>query len=215
MTITSDPFINDIRKLCKNDAVMNQLIANSISWADVPSDDDILELDGWRSYQVVKQRAKTAYHRTVRSEKGSHPLRQTVKQVSPVVRKPYLIMKQERTKNVLLANGRVSPIREIVEVVYQKPIEYEEPEIIEMPVQKPIEVQQPIEVQTETTTVEHTITQHNVISKQPSKSKLHKKAKSTPTFLEYQPSFSSKYITPYLPIVMLILLVIMICNMRL
>lgn len=228
MTNSSDPFIKDIRKLCMHDKVMNQLIANTISWADVPSDDDILELEGWRSYQVVKQRAKSAYHRTVRNEKRTDVHRQTVKHAaSPQGRTPYQILKQTRTKNVLLANGRVSPIKESVDIVYQAPVEYEELEIVEvLTIEKPIEkhmdiplelpVQMPMESPTKTPVIEPTIVppvKHTPV-KRPSKEKLNKKEKKIQPTVKYQPTFIELYVNPYLGYIMAVLLVVMLYSMK-
>ena len=51
-------------------------------------------------------------------------------------------MKQERVKHVL-SNGRMTPVKEIVDVVVQQPVDYEEAEMEyiapEKPVEKPVE----------------------------------------------------------------------------
>jgi len=233
MTVSSDPFIIELRKLCMNDKVMNQLIANTISWADVPSDDDILELEGWRSYQAIKQRAKTAYHHTVRSQKRAQSQRYTVKHPSqppPMGRKPYSVMKQELTKHIIV-QGRVSPIKEVVDVVYQEPAVYEEPDIIEPPISfttkistetfvkisdtLPVEasVIVPIKEPIIESIIEPTIATPPV--KRPSKGKFNKRHKSAPSLLEYRPPIKKVYVVPYIPYILLTFLIMMLCSMKL
>jgi hypothetical protein len=155
-----DSFIRNLHKMCRKDDIATQrLIAGTITWADVPSDnDDILELEGWRAYEEVRNRAKNAYHRTIRSQK--QPMqRATVKHppLKPMERKPYHILKQEQTKHVL-TQGRVTPVKEIVDVVVQPPVEYEKEEITFMTTQSLLDAQinpvttqkiQPIEFQKE------------------------------------------------------------------
>jgi hypothetical protein len=224
----SNPFIQQLHKLCKkDDIVMNQLISGTISWADVPSDDDILELEGWRAYEEVHHRAKSAYHHTVRSQKRA-ALRNTVKQLKPAGRKPYLIMKQQHTK-MILSNGRVTPIKEIVDVVVQEPIEYEEadvefiaPKPVEVQMEKPVEVQmeKPVEVQVEKSVVTPVVPLIEVprvssqLIKRPSKEKFNKK-KYVPTPVMYQPSFVQLYVMPILPYICALFLVFIVMHMRL
>lgn len=226
MTILSDPFIKDIRKLCIHDPVMNQLINNTISWADVPSDDDILELEGWRAYEVIKNRAKSAYHRTVRNDKKPEGHRHTVKHATPqppMGRMPYHIMRQSRTNNIILSNGRVSPVKEIIDVVCQTPVEYEELEIVEVMSQhKPAEIRadRPHEMPTETNTqtniqIESPITAHvHTPVKRPSKGKINKKDKKVYPTVTYQPSFVQLYINPYLGYLSALLLCVLLYSMK-
>ena len=91
----SDPFIQRLRERCKHDHIMTKLINNTISWGDVPSDEENpMELEGWRAYKKVEEQARAAYRRTVRHQKQV-PHRVTVKQ--PVwEKKPYAILRQER-----------------------------------------------------------------------------------------------------------------------
>jgi hypothetical protein len=216
-----DPFIQKLHKMCrKDDIVTQQLIAGTISWADVPSDDDILELEGWRAYAEVQNRAKSAYHRTVRSQKRVMQ-RVTVKQpqVKPMERKPYLIMKQEQTKHIV-ENGRVTPVKEIVDVVVQPPMEYHETDIEFITTQDIIESQmvQPVEVQVETpvetpVTIQKETVPPSQLIKRNSKEKLKKKKQITPVI--YQPSFTQLYILPLLPFIMLLLLLVIVCTMKL
>ena len=213
MIYSSDPFIQHLHKMCRKDDVITQrLIAGTISWADVPSDDDILELEGWRAYAEVEKRAKSAYHRTIRTQK--RPMqRSTVKQVQPthVGRMPYSLMKQEQTKHVL-SEGRMTPVKEIVDVVVQSPTEYEEADMeqaIELPVEKPVvtEVQASVETKVETPPVQLQLTKRN------SKETLKKKKQVTPTI--YQPTFTQLYILPLLPFMAILLLLIIVCTMKL
>jgi hypothetical protein len=209
MIYSSDPFIQSLQKMCrKDDMITQRLIAGTISWADVPSDDDdILELEGWRAYAEVEKRAKTAYHHTIRNQKRTMP-RATVKQVQPksTGRVPYLIMKQEQTKHVL-SEGRMTPVKEIVDVVVQSPVEYEEADM-EPPVEKTVvtEVETPVEKPVVISSVPPQLTKRN------SKETL-KKKQVTPTI--YQPSFTQLYILPLLPFMALLLLLVILCTMRL
>jgi hypothetical protein len=224
-----DPFIRNLHKMCrKDDIATQQLIAGTISWADVPSDDDILELEGWRAYAEIQNRAKSAYHRTVRIQK--HPVqRLTVKhpQPKPMERKPYLIMKQEQTKNIV-ENGRITPVKEIVDVVVQPPMEYHETDIefittqaiIESQMEKPVEIQ--VETKVETPVETHVeIEEIEIIApvkttqltKRHSKEKLKRKKQVTPVI--YQPTFTQLYILPLLPFIMLLLLLVIVCTMKL
>jgi len=210
---SSDPFIQHLHTMCrKDDMITQQLIAGTISWADVPSDDDdILELEGWRAYAEVEKRAKTAYHHTIRTQKRVIP-RATVKQVQPksTGRMPYLIMKQEQTKHVL-SGGRMTPVKEIVDVVVQSPVEYEEADIEQM-IESPIEKSVVTEVETPVVTqiippVQSQLTKRN------SKETLKKKKQVTPTI--YQPTFTQLYVLPLLPFMALLLLLVILCTMRL
>ena len=217
MTKQFDPFIQSLHKMCrKDDIVTQQLIAGTISWADVPSDDDdILELEGWRAYAEVEKRAKSAYHRTIRTQKRNIP-RSTVKQVQskPMGRMPYHIMKQEQTKHVL-SEGRITPVKEIVDMVVQSPIEYEETDIeftttkaIESLMEKEVEV--PAEVPVEVPVAQPVPQQ---LTKRNSKEKLNKKKQVTPII--YQPTFTQLYILPLLPFMGLLLLLVILCTMKL
>jgi hypothetical protein len=229
-----DPFIRNLHKMCrKDDIATQQLIAGTISWADVPSDDDIMELEGWRAYAEIQNRARNAYHRTVRIQK--RPVqRATVKQLlpKPMERKPYHVLKQEQTKHVL-SEGRMTPVKEIVDIVVQSPIEYEETDIeftttkaIETLMQQPVETEVQSEVQTEAQSEVQTEVQTEVqsevqvpvekqitqLTKRHSKEKL-KKKQVTPTI--YQPSFTQLYVFPLLPFMALLLLLVIVCTMKL
>ena len=224
-----DPLIQKLHSMCrKDDIIMNQLIAGTMSWADVPSDDDVLELEGWKAYAEVHHRAKSAYHRTIRSQKAPVQ-RATVKQV-PMGRKSYHIMKQEQTKTIL-SNGRITPVKEVIDVVVQVPVEYEEVDMdviaistnpIEIQVEKPVEicVEPPIEIQEETKMVApvtlsiDTPQTPSQLKKRPIKEKFTKK-KYVPAPIIYQPSFTSLYILPLLPYMGGVLLLAMVLSMRL
>ena len=204
-----DPFIRNLHKMCrKDDIATQQLIAGTISWADVPSDDDIMELEGWRAYAEIQNRAKNAYHRTVRSQK--RPIqRATVKQVlpKPMERKPYHILKQEQTKHIV-ENGRITPVKEIVDVIVQPPVEYKEDvefmttqALIESQLVKPVEAQQIVIPAIE-------ITSH--VTKRNSKETL-KKIQMTPIF--YQPTFTQLYLLPLIPYIILLLFIVCVMNL--
>jgi hypothetical protein len=204
-----DPFIRNLHKMCrKDDIATQQLIAGTISWADVPSDDDIMELEGWRAYAEIQNRAKNAYHRTVRSQK--RPVqRATVKQVlpKPMERKPYHILKQEQTKHIV-ENGRITPVKEIVDVIVQPPVEYKEDvefittqALIESQLVKPVEAPQIVIPAIE-------ITSH--VTKRNSKETL-KKIQMTPIF--YQPTFTQLYLLPLIPYIILLLFIVCVMNL--
>lgn len=214
---------------------MNQLIAGSITWAEVPSDDDILELEGWRAYAKVQQYAKSAYHHTVRSRKPVQRVTPPKNPQPPIGRKPYLVMKQEQTKHIV-SQGRLTPVREVVDMVVQSPVEYDEldnefvsPKPVEMPQIKPIEVPHvlPVEVQwkmptedilssgesSDESSDESSYTS-SYLMKRPSKSRL-RKNKKVPTPIVYQPSFTQLYVLPIIPYLYVILFLIIIGTMKL
>jgi len=167
-----------------------------------------MELEGWRAYAEIQNRAKNAYHRTVRSQK--RPIqRATVKQVlpKPMERKPYHILKQEQTKHIV-ENGRITPVKEIVDVIVQPPVEYKEDvefmttqALIESQLVKPVEAQQIVIPAIE-------ITSH--VTKRNSKETL-KKIQMTPIF--YQPTFTQLYLLPLIPYIILLLFIVCVMNL--
>jgi hypothetical protein len=209
-----DPFIRNLHKMCrKDDIATQQLIAGTISWADVPSDDDIMELEGWRAYAEIQNRARNAYHRTVRIQK--RPVqRATVKQLlpKPMERKPYHVLKQEQTKHIV-ENGRITPVKEIVDMVVQPPIEYKDDvefmttqkriesqmeKLVEKPVEKPMEIQHiipPIEIPSQVTKIN---------SKEPLKRKY------VPTPIIYEPTCTELYLLPLIPYIVLLFLLVIV-----
>lgn len=203
-----DPFIRNLHTMCrKDDLTTQQLITGTISWADVPSDDDIIELEGWRAYAEIQHRAKSAYHRTVRSQK--RPVqRATVKQIlpKPMERKPYLVMKQEQTKHIV-ENGRITPVKEIVDVIVQPPVEYKEDvelittqALIESQLVKPVEAQMVVPA----------IEISSQVTKQNSKETL-KKVQMTPII--YYPTFTELYLLPLIPYIILLLFIVCVMNL--
>lgn len=206
-----DPFIRNLHKMCrKDDIATQQLIAGTISWADVPSDDDIMELEGWRAYAEIQNRARNAYHRTVRSQK--HPVqRLTVKhpQSKPMERKPYHVLRQEQTKHIV-ENGRITPVKEIVDMVVQPPMEYKDDvefmttqKRIESQMEKPVELQHiipPIEIPSQVTKIN---------SKEPLKKKY------VPTPIIYEPTYTELYLLPLIPYIVLLFLVMIVYIMKL
>ncbi len=128
MYTSPDPFITMIRQMCTKDKVVQLLYQNAISWSDVPSDDDVLELDDWKSYEKIATRAKEAYQHHVTAHKKVYTIPQrskTKKHCNKIAsRIPYITLKQrsEPTKEI---------VEEIVEeIVHQPPIEYQEMELI-------------------------------------------------------------------------------------
>jgi hypothetical protein len=120
MYTSPDPFITMIRQMCTKDKVVQALYQRTISWSDVPSDDDVLELDDWKSYEKIKQQAKEAYKNHLTAQKVyTIPQRsKTKKHCNKIAsRIPYITLKQ-----------RSEPTKEIVEeIMHQPPVEYEEP----------------------------------------------------------------------------------------
>ena len=113
--------------MCTKDKIVLSLYQHTISWGDVPSDDDVLELDDWKSYQKIKTRAKEAYQHHVTAQKVyTIPQRSKAKKHCDKIasripsRIPYIALKQrsESTKEI------------IEEIVSQPPIEYQEMELV-------------------------------------------------------------------------------------
>jgi hypothetical protein len=121
MYTSPDPFITMIRQMCTKDKVVQALYQRTISWSDVPSDDDMLELDDWKSYEKIVTRAKDAYKNHVTSQKKVYTIPQrtkTKKHCNQIAsRIPYITLKHrsESTKEI------------VEEIVHQSPVEYEEP----------------------------------------------------------------------------------------
>ena len=217
-----DPFIRNLHKMCrKDDIATQQLIAGTISWADVPSDDDLMDLEGWRAYAEIQNRAKNAYHRTVRIQK--HPVqRLTVKQFQPkpMERKPYHILKQEQTKHIV-ENGRLTPVKEIVELVVQPPIEYKDnvefittQKRMESPIEKPVEkpVQKPVETLVEKS---HIIPPIDIPPEVIKTNEELNKRKYVPTPIIYEPTCTELYLLPLLPYIVLLFLVMIVYIIKL
>ena len=141
-----DPFTMMIRKMCTKDKIVQSLYQHTISWGDVPSDDDVLELDDWKSYQKIKTRAKEAYQHHVTAQKVyTIPQRTKMKKCDKVAsRIPYAALKQRSESKI------VEKIAEkIAEEIVSPPIEYQEIVPNEM-VPQPIEYQEmshPVEYQ--------------------------------------------------------------------
>jgi hypothetical protein len=132
-----DPFTTMIRQMCTKDKIVQLLYQHTISWGDVPSDDDVLELDDWKSYQKIKTRAKEAYQHHVASQKVyTIPQRSKAKKHCDKIasRIPYIALKQ-----------RLESTKEIIqEIVSQPPVEYQEMELVpnEIVPQPPTEYQE-------------------------------------------------------------------------
>lgn len=122
MSSPTDPFTKMIRHMCTKDKVVQSLYEHTISWADVPSDDEVLELDDWKSYQKMIVRAKDSYKNHVAAHKKVYTIPQRVKtkkqcnQVVVATRTPYITLKHRLESNQ----------KEIVEeIVHQPPTDYE------------------------------------------------------------------------------------------
>jgi hypothetical protein len=119
-----DPFTTMIRQMCTKDKIVQSLYQHTISWGDVPSDDDVLELDDWKSYQKIKTRAKEAYQHHVTSQKiYTIPQRSKAKKHCDkiVSRIPYAALKQ---RTALESIKKI--VEKIVEETVHPPIEYQE-----------------------------------------------------------------------------------------
>ena len=137
-----DPFIQKLRQMCTKDKIVQALYHDKISWSDVPSDDDVLEMDDWKSYEKMEARAKEAYkHHIAAQNKYTVPRSKTKKnsqfasqptrkqRALPVVPIVPLAPALPVVPALLLPVVPVSIVKkEIVENhnVYQPPIEYEE-----------------------------------------------------------------------------------------
>lgn len=121
MSLPTDPFIKMIRHMCTKDKVVQSLYQRTISWADVPSDDEILELDDWKSYQKMIAHAKDAYKNHVTAHKKVYTIPQRSKtkkhcnQIIVATRTPYTLKhRSESTKKEM-----------VEEIIHQTPTDYE------------------------------------------------------------------------------------------
>ena len=138
-----DPFTIMIRQMCTKDKIVQLLYQHTISWGDVPSDDDVLELDDWKSYQKIKTRAKEAYQHHVTTQKVyTIPQRSKAKKNCDKIasRIPYAALKQ---RTVLESTKKI--IEKIAEEIVPPPIEYQE--IVPTPIEYQEIVPTPIEYQ--------------------------------------------------------------------
>ncbi len=94
--------------MCSKDAVVQSLYTGRISWADIPSDDDVLELDDWESYNKIYEYAKTSYQRLYNARQRREQMRFTIKKQNNHTRTPYLTLKQNRFEP-LRCDSPVSP----------------------------------------------------------------------------------------------------------
>jgi hypothetical protein len=130
MLSSPDPFTQMIRNMCTKDKIVQSLYQHTITWADVPSDDDVLEMDDWKSYQKMEMHAKEAYknHLTTHKKVYTIPQRTKVKKHCNQVasRIPYANLKQRTAPESTIQ-------KEIVEeIVHQPPVEYQEMESIRL-----------------------------------------------------------------------------------
>ena len=95
-SMLSDPFIYRLSQMCLKDPVVQSLYHNHTSWADIPSDDDSLELDDWESYNKIHTYAKTSYHQVYNARQRREQMRVTIKKQNNRSRTPYLTLKNNR-----------------------------------------------------------------------------------------------------------------------
>jgi hypothetical protein len=96
MLSPTDPLIQKIRQMCTKDKVVQSLYQRTISWSDVPSDDEMLEMDDWKAYEKIEARAKEAYrHHHAAQKVYTIPQRSKKKKHAQVAtRIPYATLKQ-------------------------------------------------------------------------------------------------------------------------
>jgi len=142
MKPSTDPLIQKLRLMCTKDKIVQALYHNKISWSDVPSDDDVLEMDDWKSYEKMEARAKEAYKHHVAAQRSktkknsqisSQPTRKhRVLPAIPAIL-PAILPAIPAILPVIPAISAVPVVKkEIVEnhIVYQSPIEYEEMDVV-------------------------------------------------------------------------------------
>ena len=145
-SMLSDPFIYRLSQMCLKDPVVQSLYTGRVSWADIPSDDDDLELDDWKSYNKIQEYAKTSYQRVYNARQRREHLRSTIKKQSN--RTPYLTLKQNRfgplrcdsPVEVFEAPAITPPILELpVECAVEIPIECFAESSVEVPTECAVE----------------------------------------------------------------------------
>ena len=103
--------------MCLKDKIIQSLYHNNISWSDIPSDDDILELDDWKSYNKVKEYAKTSYQQVYNIRRRREKMSFTIKKQHNNTRVPYITLKQNHFEPlcydlpVKISLAEVSPIK--------------------------------------------------------------------------------------------------------
>ena len=139
-SMLSDPFIYRLSQMCLKDPVVQSLYTGRVSWADIPSDDDDLELDDWESYNKMHEYAKTSYQRVYSARQRRENTRFTIKNQS---RTPYLTLKQNRFA-ALCCNSPVEVVEEpiitppILELPVEVSIELPVETLAEAPIEEPI-----------------------------------------------------------------------------
>lgn len=165
----TDPLIQKIRQMCTKDKVVQSLYQHTISWSDVPSDDEVLELDDWKAYEKIAERAKESYknHLAARKVYAIPQRSKTKKHAQVATRTPYATLKQRSeahtkesvTKEPVMKEPVMKEpvMKEIVEeIVHQSPVEYEELEVVhssELP---------PVIIATRATNITTNITTHDM-----------------------------------------------------
>jgi hypothetical protein len=141
--------------MCLKDPVVQSLYHGRLSWADIPSDDDTLELDDWESYNKIHTYAKTSYQQVYNARQRREQIRSTIKKQNNCGRTPYLTLKQNRF-GPLRCDSPVSVSPAEMAVVTPPVVELPvvEPPVVELPVAELPVVEPPIE---ELPTVQQTV----------------------------------------------------------
>ena len=151
---SSDPFTKMIRQMCTKDKVVQSLYQRTISWSDVPSDDEVLEMDDWKAYEKIEAHAKEAYknHLAARKVYAIPQRSKTKKHAQAATRTPYATLKQRSEAHTKELNTKEPVTKElntkepvtkepvtkepvtkeiVEEIVHQTPIEYEEVNVVD------------------------------------------------------------------------------------
>jgi hypothetical protein len=180
MLSPTDPLIQKIRQMCTKDKVVQSLYQRAISWSDVPSDDEVLEMDDWKAYEKIEARSKEAYRHHHASQKVyTIPQRSKKKKHAQVAtRIPYTTLKQ-RSENPMKEPVTKEPVtkepvtkepvtkelntKEIIEeIVHQSPVEYEELEVVHSCELPPVVITTHVPVRATTRTT-HAALSHEII----------------------------------------------------
>ena len=123
---SSDPFTKMIRQMCTKDKVVQSLYQRTISWSDVPSDDEVLEMDDWKAYEKIEAHAKEAYknHLAARKVYAIPQRSKTKKHAQVATRTPYATLKQRSEAHTKELNTKEPVMKELntKEIVTKEPV---------------------------------------------------------------------------------------------
>ena len=132
-----DPLIQRLRQMCMKDKIVQSLYQNKILWSDVPSDDDELKLDDWKSYEMMEKRAKEAYLHHISTQRSKTKKNSQIASNHTRKHRALAVVPVLPVSPALIPVIPVVPVvpvvkKEIVEnhIVYQPPIEYEEMDVV-------------------------------------------------------------------------------------